>query len=123
MKTTSTGIKDLKPRLVGVELYFDDLNKAQDFYANTLGLTLRDAVANHHARFDTPTGFVCLERKGVENYPSTDKAVLFIGVTNLDRAVKALGHHVVKHESAEDRPWAVIHDSEGHNVLLLEADR
>jgi catechol 2,3-dioxygenase-like lactoylglutathione lyase family enzyme len=123
MKTISTRMKDLKPRLVGVELYFDDLSKAQDFYADTLGLTLGDAAANHHARFDTPTGFVCLERKGVENYPSPDKAVLFIGVANLGRAVEALGRHILKYESAADRPWAVLHDPEGHNVLLLEADR
>jgi hypothetical protein len=73
-------MKGLQPRLVGVELYFDDLNKAQDFYANTLGLRLGDAAANHHARFDTPTAFVCLEKRGVENYLSANKAVLFIEV-------------------------------------------
>jgi catechol 2,3-dioxygenase-like lactoylglutathione lyase family enzyme len=116
-------MKDLKPCLLGVELYFDDLSKAQDFYADTLGLTLGDVAANHHARFDTPTGFVCLERKGVENYPSANKAVLFIGVANLGHAVKALERHIFKYEPAVDRPWAVLHDPEGHNILLLQADR
>jgi catechol 2,3-dioxygenase-like lactoylglutathione lyase family enzyme len=116
-------MKDLKPCLLGVELYFDDLSKAQDFYADTLGLTLGDVAANHHARFDTPTGFVCLERKGVENYPSANKAVLFIGVANLGHAVKVLERHIVKYEPAVDRPWAVLHDPEGHNILLLQADR
>jgi catechol 2,3-dioxygenase-like lactoylglutathione lyase family enzyme len=116
-------MKNLQPRLVGVELYFDDLNKAQDFYANTLGLTLGDAAANHHARFDTPTGFVCLEKKGVENYPSANKAVLFIGVADLRRAGEALGtDHIVRYEPTADRSSAVIHDPEGHNILLVEAD-
>jgi predicted enzyme related to lactoylglutathione lyase len=121
VKTVSKTLKDLKPRLAGVELYFNDLNRAQEFYADTLGLTLGDAAPNHHARFDTPTGFVCLERKGVENYPSANKAVLFIEVADLRRAVEALGGNIVRSEAAVDRPWAVLHDPEGHNILLLQA--
>jgi predicted enzyme related to lactoylglutathione lyase len=120
VKTVSKTLKDLKPRLVGVELYFDDLSRAQEFYADTLGLTLGDTATNHHARFDTPTCFVCLERKGVENYPSANKAVLFIEVADLRRAIGALGGNIVKYEAAVDRPWVVLHDPEGHNVLLLQ---
>jgi hypothetical protein len=29
--------------------------------------------------------------------------------------------HVIRHESNASRPWAVLHDPEGHNVLLLQA--
>jgi catechol 2,3-dioxygenase-like lactoylglutathione lyase family enzyme len=121
VKTVSKTLKDLKPRLVGVELYFDNLNRAQEFYADTLGLTLGDTITNHHAKFDTPTGFVCLERKGVENYPSADKAVLFIEVADLRRTVGVLAGNIVRYEAAVVRPWAVLHDPEGHNILLLQA--
>jgi hypothetical protein len=65
---------------------------------------------------------VCLERKRVENYPSANKAVLFIEVADLRRAVEALGGNILRYEAAEDQPWAVLHDPEGHNILLLRAD-
>jgi predicted enzyme related to lactoylglutathione lyase len=61
---------------VGVELYFDDLERAKKFYIETLGLEISDEQIGHHAKFDSGTGFVCLERKGSEPYPSKDKALL-----------------------------------------------
>ena len=110
-----------KPRLVGVELYFDDLNRAQAFYATALGLTLADAAAGHHAKFDTPSGFVCLEQRGTETYPSADKAVLFIDVSDLRRKLDTLGpQHVVRYEPTAHPPWAAVHDPEGHTVVLIQ---
>ncbi len=58
-----------------------------------------------------------METKGAENYPSLDKAVLFFEVPDLKAALAAMGRErVVKVE----KQWAVLHDPEGHNVLLLE---
>jgi hypothetical protein len=66
---------------------------------------------------------VCLEKRGVENYLSANKAVLFIEVADLRSALDALGpDKIVKYETATDRPWAVLHDPEGHNILLLQAN-
>ena len=104
-------------RLVGVELYFEDLPGARQFYERTLGLPLADEELGHHAKFDCGAGFVCLEKKGVENYPSRDKAVLFFEVPDLKKAIAAIGaDRLVRAESA----WAVLHDPEGHNILLLQ---
>jgi hypothetical protein len=75
--------------LVGVELYFEDLPRARAFYQEVLGLELAETQEGHHAKFMTPGGFICLERQGVEEYPSADKAVLFFEVTNLSQANKA----------------------------------
>ena len=111
-------------RLVGVELYFDDLPAAKRFYQDVLGLKLAGEEAGHHAQFDGGPGFICVEKKGVEDYPSSDKAVLFLEVPDLREAVKAIGNEriVRQHDTDGSRGgWAVLHDPEGHNILLLEA--
>ena len=110
-------MRSVNARFLGVELYFDDLNKAKKFYQDSLGLQISDEEVGHHAKFDSGAGFICLERKGVESYPSKDKAVLFFEVSDLASAVATIGEHkFVQLEST----WAVLHDPEGHNVLLLE---
>ncbi|MGB9403343.1 MAG: VOC family protein [Candidatus Acidiferrales bacterium] len=109
-----------QPRFIGVELYFDNLSAATNFYSKTLGLAVADEEAGHYAKFSSGAGFVCLEKKGVESYPSRDKAVLFFEVPDLQAAIAAIGKdRIVQAESA----WAVLHDPEGHNILLLEKSR
>jgi catechol 2,3-dioxygenase-like lactoylglutathione lyase family enzyme len=66
-------------RFVGVELYCDDLKKARSFYAGVLGLQIAEEQEGPR-KFDSENGFICLEKKGVESYPSKDKAVLFFEV-------------------------------------------
>jgi predicted enzyme related to lactoylglutathione lyase len=104
-------------RLVGVELYFENLDRAKRFYAETLGLALAEDEPGHHAKFDSDQRFICLEKKGAETYPSKDKAVLFFEVPDLKRAVNALGRDKIVHT---EETWAVLHDPEGHNILLLQ---
>ncbi len=105
---------------VGVELYFDDLERAKAFYRDVLGLVITGEEAGHHAQFDSNAGFICLERKGAESYPSQDKAVLFFEVADLQAAIAAIGaDRIVQREST----WAILHDPEGHNILLLEKRR
>jgi predicted enzyme related to lactoylglutathione lyase len=114
-----------KLRLAGVELYFEDLPRARAFYKDVLGLEIADETAGHYARFDGGTSFVCVERKGSESYPSQDKAVLFFEVEELAVALESLGPARVVQSGASKsgRPsWAVIHDPEGHNILLLQRD-
>ncbi len=106
-------------RFAGVELYFEDLDRARRFYVENLGLSISNEEAGHHAKFDQGAGFICLEQKGVESYPSKDKAVLFFEVSDLKAAVHAIGKDKFVH--AEDA-WAVLHDPEGHNILLLEKE-
>ncbi|MGQ0614996.1 MAG: VOC family protein [Planctomycetaceae bacterium] len=110
-------------KLIGVELYFEDLPRARAFYRDVLGLTMLDEDVTRFARFDGGPAFVCLERKGSEDYPSAEKGVLFFEVPDLARAVAALGKRIVKHEPEGRRPWAVFHDPEGHNVLLVQATK
>jgi predicted enzyme related to lactoylglutathione lyase len=82
--------KSEKLRIVGVELYFNNLARAKKFYRDTLGLTLADETPGHHAQFAAGNAFICLERKGSENYPSADKAVLFFEVPDLPVLIKSL---------------------------------
>jgi predicted enzyme related to lactoylglutathione lyase len=113
-------------RFVGVELYFDDLEKAKQFYRGTLGLEISDEQAGHYAKFETGSNFICLERKGSESYPSRDKAVLFFEVSDLSATIDAVGKHRIIHSETQgsDRPkWAVLYDPEGHNILLLQSQR
>ncbi|HEV2304028.1 MAG TPA: VOC family protein [Candidatus Acidoferrales bacterium] len=112
-----------RPRPAGVELYFEDLERARDFYRDCLGLALTSEEAGHHAQFNGGDYFICLERKGAENYPSADKAVLFLEVVDLNRAIARIGPARILHHEPNlvGRPaWAVLHDPEGHNILLLE---
>lgn len=114
------------PRLLGVELYFDDLPKAKRFYQETLCLQLAEEEVGHHAKFDGQSAFICLEQKGAESYPSRDKAVIFLEVTDLLSTVESLGADRFVGFGSKDEagriPWAVMHDPEGHNVLLAEAN-
>jgi predicted enzyme related to lactoylglutathione lyase len=75
----------IEARLVGVELYYDNLERAKTFYNETMGLEISDEQVGHHA------GFVCLERKGAEPYTSQDKAVLFFEVPDRELAIAAIG--------------------------------
>lgn len=110
-------VKKVALRFAGVELYFEDLPRAKRFYSETLGLQLTQKKLGHHAKFDSKAGFLCLERKGVEAFPSKDKAVLFFEVADLQAAIQGIGpEKVIQSESN----WAVLHDPEGHNVILLE---
>ena len=104
-------------QFTGVELYFKDLPRAKKFYTETLGLELSEDEPGHHAKFDSRSGFLCLERKGVESYPSKDKAVLFFEVADLPAALDVIGKEKIVQFEAN---WAVLHDPEGHNVLLLQ---
>ncbi len=82
-------------------------------------------LASHFAQVAAGTSFVCLERKGSENYPSLDKAVLFFEVPDLAATVELLGpDRILRYEPAAKSgraSWAVLHDTEGHNILLLHA--
>lgn len=108
-----------------VELYFDNLVAAKHLYQEKLDLKLTEEETEHHAHFDAGGPFLCVERKGVEEYPSRDKAVIFLEVPGLRTAVQELGAtDIVRFEpgnSKDDFPWAVLHDLEGHNVLLVQA--
>ena len=107
----------INARFIGVELYFDDLDRAKNFYQEMLGLRVSHEQRGHHAKFDSDGSFVCLERKGAESYPSKDKPVLFFEVADLKSAVAAIGKDKLVHSEAT---WAVFHDPEEHNVLILE---
>jgi predicted enzyme related to lactoylglutathione lyase len=110
-------MKDTSLRFVGVELYFDDLERAKKCYAETLGLRVAEEQVGRYVKFEGGTDFICLERKGSEAYPSSDKAALFFEVPDLQAAIAAVGAtRLVRSESQ----WAVMHDPEGHNVLLLQ---
>jgi predicted enzyme related to lactoylglutathione lyase len=107
----------IRARFVGVELYFKNLARAKKFYVETMGLEVSDEQIGHHAKFDSGAGFLCLERKGAESYPLKDKAVLFFEVPDLRSAIAAIGQdRLVQSEDT----WAVLHDPEGHNILLLQ---
>lgn len=118
-------MSSINARLVGVELYFDDLVAAKNFYQGTLGLNVFSEQPGDHAQFDVGHAFLCLEKKGAENYPSRDKAVIFLEVPSIAAAVESIGQerfvHVERGAESTAPAWAVLHDTEGHNVLLLEA--
>jgi predicted enzyme related to lactoylglutathione lyase len=111
-------------RLAGVELYFDDVERAKQFYRDVVGLKLLDEQSEHYARFDGGPAFVCVERKNSESYASKDKAVLFFYVSDLQEAVEKIGRKrfaQIQEQPPEGQPrWGVFHDTEGHNVLLIE---
>ena len=113
-----------KLRFIGVELYFDDLETAKQFYRDTLHLEISDEHIGQYAKFGADSNFVCLEHKGSESYPSLDKAVLFFEVPDLSAVMDAIGKDRIVHSEANSssRPeWAVIHDPEGHNILILQS--
>ena len=115
----------INARLIGVELYSDDLQQGKQFYSTVLGLELLDEEEGHHARFNAGESFVCLERRGTEFYPSRDKAVVFLEVASLADAVRSIGEEKIVAMKplgeGRRRPWAALHDPEGYNIVLVEA--
>ena len=105
-------------RFVGVELYFENLPAAAKFYMDTLGLKVTSYQPDHHAQLAGVSAFICLEKKGAESYPSLDKAVLFFEVADLKAMLASLQPGQIVHAEAA---WAVLHDPEGHNILLLQS--
>ncbi len=96
------------PSFAGVELYFKTV---------VLGLEVTQEQSGHFAKFDSGSEFICPERKEAESYPSDDKAVLFFQVDDLAATVAAIGRELfVQVQPA----WAVLHDLEGQDVLLLQ---
>jgi predicted enzyme related to lactoylglutathione lyase len=107
-----------------VELYFENLGAAKTFYAEVLGLPVQEYDPDHHAKFAAGDAFVCTENKGVEDYTSADKAVVFLEVANVRQALERIGSaHVMRAETSGNEPWAAIRDPEGHTVLLVQATR
>jgi predicted enzyme related to lactoylglutathione lyase len=106
-------------RFLGAGFYFDNLDEAKTFYSQTLGLKLADHQPGHYAKFDSGTSFFTLAQKGSETYPSKDKATLFFAVPDLEAAKTAIGAERFVESEAN---WAVLHDPEGHNILLLQRD-
>jgi catechol 2,3-dioxygenase-like lactoylglutathione lyase family enzyme len=106
-------------RLAGVELYASDLERSRAFYERVLSLKVVQEETGHHVMFATGGAFLCLEKPGVENYPSQDKAVIFLEVDDLSAFASSLGRdRFVKYQP--DSGWAVLHDPDGYNVLLLQ---
>jgi catechol 2,3-dioxygenase-like lactoylglutathione lyase family enzyme len=114
-----------KVRLIGIELYYSDLDAAKHFYRDTLGFELAEEEPGHHAKFDGGAVFICLERKGTESYPSRDKAVVFLEVSDLHATMERIGQDRFigcgGPENSAQVDWAVLHDPEGYNVLLLQS--
>ena len=104
-------------RFCGIELYCNDRKKARAFDVDTLGPQISGEDPQRYAKFSGGEGFVCLERKGSESYPSLDKAALFFEVANLQAAIGTIGEQRFVERQEK---WAVLHDPEGHNVLLLQ---
>jgi len=94
-------VDEPKLRFIGVELYFDDLETAKQFYCDTLHLEISDEQLGHYAKFGTDSNFVCLERKRSESYPSLDKAVLFFEVPDLAAVMDAIGKDRIVHSEAD----------------------
>jgi len=117
----------LNLRFLGTELYFNDLAEARRFYRDVLNLTIKDEQPDRYTKFaSSEGGFLCLEAKGLESYASKDKAVLFFEAEDLATALRMIGHDRIVHSEtdANGRPhWAVVHDPEGHNIVLLQAAR
>src|SRR5215475_13011307 len=88
---------DIGARFLGVELYFEDLERAKGFYRNVLGLRIAEEEPGRHAKFESGSGFICLEKTGVESYPSQDKAVLFFEVADLQSAISSIGRQQLVH--------------------------
>ena len=113
---------DFGLHFAGVELYFEDLSRARAFYRDLLGLEIEEDDPSHHVKFRLGERFLCLEKKGVEDYPSLDKAVLFFKVNNLAEFIAKVGpERIVQTGPQPAAPgWAVLHDPEGHNILLIQ---
>jgi predicted enzyme related to lactoylglutathione lyase len=109
-------------QFAGVELYFDDLERAKKFYCGLLRLELEEEDPQHHIKLKLGERFLCLEKKGVEGYPSADKAVIFFEVDDLAEFVGSVGEGriVQSGPNAAAPAWIVLHDPEDHNILVLQ---
>src|ERR1700721_4120723 len=101
-------MSSINARLVGGEFYFDDLAAAKNFYEGTLGLNIVGEQPGHHAQFNVGRAFLCLEKKGVEDYPSRDKAVIFLEVPSIATAVEGLGQELFSTIPRASKGWGAL---------------
>jgi catechol 2,3-dioxygenase-like lactoylglutathione lyase family enzyme len=110
-------------------VYVSSLDKAIDFYTNTLGLKLRFRAADYWAEIDAGGGLV------IGLHPESPKAIkpgtrgsmmVGLGLTEpLDKAVKTLEGRGVKFEEISDTPdepvrLAYFSDPDGNPLYLVE---
>lgn len=62
-------MQPIHAQLIGIELYFDDLDKARKFYKDILGLTITEELADHRAQFESAGRFICLSARGLSRTP------------------------------------------------------
>lgn len=49
-------MNDISARFVGVKIYFDNLERANNFYVEKLGLRVSDQQPGHHVKFTAMPG-------------------------------------------------------------------
>ena len=106
------------PGSVGVELYFEDLERAKEFYLDTLGPRISDEQPVTRPSSVLMPRLSAWKQKGPSPIPPAIRPCFSFEVPDPPAAVTAIGQHC----SARSQPrWAVLHDPEGHNILLLPA--
>lgn len=116
---------DSKPRFVGVELCFEDLEAGKRFYRDILGLEVSDEDPGHHVRFGFGPARFYIERKGEEPGASAAEVGVFLEVSDLQATIDSIGRdrilYIESTGEGQRPPWAVLHDPEGHNVVLVQS--
>ena len=62
-------MQPIHAQFIGVELYFDDLERAKKFYQETLNLAVSDEQFGHHAKFDCGEVLFALSGRGLSPTP------------------------------------------------------
>ena len=59
----------IRARFVGVELYFENLEKAKKFYIETMGLEVSDEQVGHHASSKVVPALFASNGRGLNRIP------------------------------------------------------
>jgi len=109
-----------------VELYFDDLEAAKRFYQETSASTFFTSSPGITYSLKPAGHSYAWRRREWKNTLPAIKPCIFLEVADVRSAGERLGKEKVVHFDVGNAhggsPWAVLHDPEGQNVLLLQAN-
>lgn len=109
-----------------VTIVVDDLNKAEQFYVNTLGLKVQYQVEGHLVQVEAPGVTIGLlhPREGQDSHPGKSGSVhIGLEVQELESAIKLLKSRGVEFQPVieeEATKIAYFSDPEGNPLYLIE---
>jgi catechol 2,3-dioxygenase-like lactoylglutathione lyase family enzyme len=113
-------MKNLKTCRINVMV--SDMDKAVNFYQNTLGLELLNRYGDHYAEIQAPDLLIGLHPRSANTIHGNNLSI-GLGVTNFDATLEDLKSHGIEFNIEQDGWIRLAHFNDPDNNQLFLAER